>query len=110
MFDGIYKFLTELIKNLNPIDFLNLIWDLIQDGFYWLLQALVDFATLILSTISLPVFDVPDFSGGISGQVLAAMNWLLPFSFLSQIVGVIMASTFAYFTVGALLRWLRVVS
>jgi hypothetical protein len=104
------NFLNKILYYLDPVAWLIRLWEFIQDVFYWTMQAIVDLAASILSTVTMPVFSIPSIEGTIPFYVLSAMNWVIPFGFLFQCAGVIIFSTAMYFTVGVIMRWLKVVS
>lgn len=104
------NYLNKILYYLDPVAWLIRFWEFMQDVFYWTVQAIVDLAASILSTITMPAFSLPSLEGSIPAQILSTINWVIPFGFLFQCAGVIAFSTATYFTVGVIMRWLKVVA
>jgi len=100
--------LKKILDILNPQTWINKLWEMVQDFYYWVVQSIIDTCTWVLSLISFPDFELPPIASGISSDILSAMNWVFPFQFLYDCVLVFIASTIAYFTIGVLLRWIKV--
>lgn len=104
------NFLNKILYYLDPIAWLVRLWEFIQDVFYWTMQAIVDLCAGILSSITMPSFSLPIIEGTLPFQILSVINWVIPFGFLLQCAAVVVFSTTIYFTVGVLMRWMKVVS
>lgn len=89
---------------------LNKFWIFLQDGFYWVANAIILEISHLLDWVSglLPTFTVPTIASQIPANILHAINWVLPVDMLVTCVSLLITSTVAYFTVGILARWLKV--
>lgn len=103
------NFLNKILYYLDPVAWLIRLWEFIQDVFYWTAQAIVDMGTAILNSVTMPAFSLPSLEGSLPFEILTTINWVIPFGFMFQCAGVIIFSTTIYFTVGVIMRWLKVV-
>jgi len=101
--------ISALFEYLNPVVWINALWEMVKDFYFWVCQSLIDALVFFMSLISLPTFNVPSISNSVPVEVLHAINWVIPFDFATICIGVIATSTVAYFTVGTLLRWAKVI-
>ena len=108
--DGIISFLSQLLNFLNPVLWMNKLWEWIKDVFYMIGQLLIDAFVFFMSLINWTLPDIPTVSIAPIEPYLSAINWIVPFDFAVTVSGIIITSTIAYFTVGCLLRWAKVVS
>jgi len=100
------------------VEFFKFEWllDLLKDFFFWIVQIGYDLAT---STLNIACSLMPSMDIDIGQylqqnvqveQILSFIAWIFPFEVLLFCIGLIGANYIAYFSVGVLLRWVKVIS
>lgn len=102
---------SKIINYLNPLLWFHYLIDVIKDLYYWIMQEFVDFLTFLINSVTFPPIEIPTLSGFSRpvSIILGCINWMMPISFLSTCFQMLIISTVAYFTIGILMRWLKVV-
>jgi len=104
---------------LNPISFINMLWDFVLDCIYMLLQLLIDTLVLLLAAINWICPVMPNLSPPSSIQVAGSsfqfsqflrwIAWIIPWDYaVSMIIVMIGCTMFAIMTTWTL-RWAKVI-
>jgi len=102
--------LNWIITYLNPINLLNLLWELCVDFVYLVAQWVVDLLTILISTINwlCPVF--PNLSPPpIVLSVARKVAWVIPWHYASRMVVVMIGLTIFAIMVSWSLRWAKII-
>lgn len=96
----------------------------LKEFFFWAVQQLIDLATLIFNSIAsiipdmsgIGVNSLPDISteigiadNYISTGLFGFARWVLPIDIMVTVVTLIVAALVAFYTIGPLLRWIKVI-
>jgi len=104
------NFLNLILQYLNPITWLNALWELCIDLLYMFLQFGINLLTGLAATINwvCPVF--PSLSPPpMFTQVVKSMAWVIPWHYGAQMILVMIGCTMFAVMVCWTLRWLKVV-
>jgi hypothetical protein len=92
-------------------NFLDEFIEVIKDALVWMVNKFIEFIALLIDAAAavLPEWEVINVEAlNDTYGVINALNWLFPVSFAIQMIGVFVASTLAYFTIGTLTRWAKI--
>jgi len=108
-----------LMTYLNPIYWMNLLWDFLLDAIYLFLQLVLDTLVLILSAVNwlCPVFpnlspptEITVGSSSLSfATLLSWVSWVIPWHYAFQMITVMIGCTMFAVMTTWVLRWMKVV-
>lgn len=108
-----------LLYYLNPVNFINLLWDLVLDAVYLILQLVIDTFAMLLAGINwiCPVFPnlAPPTSfdaGGTQVQfakIIKYIAWVIPWNYALNMITVMIGCTMFALMTTWILRWVKVV-
>ena len=99
-----------ILTYLNPIYLFNLLWDLVIDAFYLIIQMIVDTLTGLLAIVNWITPSFPDLAPPqIVVDIAKFSAWVIPWHYAFLIVTLMITLTVFAISTTWILRWIKVI-